>query len=289
MYRYSSSRQVGSSFRSASGQPLDNAVIAQYAPSIMATAPHSSRGERYAYIPTINVIEGLRANGFDLVEVAQTKCRDVSKRDYTRHMAKLRSRSLSTDAGEVPEIIVLNSHDGSSSYQVMGGLFRFVCANGLIAGDVFDDIRIRHTGNVVDDVIEAATRVIDNVELITNRVDAMKAITLSRPEANLFAEQAIALRWDVSETQAAPVVPDSVLRPQRWADGGADLWSTFNRVQEHLIQGGVRGRASTGRRLTTRAVSGVNENVRLNKALWSLAEGMAALKGAALAEVGVAA
>jgi hypothetical protein len=57
-----------------------------------------------------------------------------------------------------------------------------------------------------------------------------------------------------------------------------DLWTTFNRVQENLINGGVRGRSATGRRMSTRAVGGVNENVKLNKALWSLADGLAQLK-----------
>jgi hypothetical protein len=44
------------------------------------------------------------------------------------------------------------------------------------------------------------------------------------------------------------------------------------------VKGGVAGRASTGRRLTTRAVGGVNENVKLNRALWTLADGLAQLK-----------
>jgi hypothetical protein len=48
-----------------------------------------------------------------------------------------------------------------------------------------------------------------------------------------------------------------------------------------MIKGGQPGRATTGRRLTTRGVSGVNENVKLNRALWTLADQMAKLKTAA--------
>ena len=40
----------------------------------------------------------------------------------------------------------------------------------------------------------------------------------------------------------------------------------------------IRDSSSTGRRTATRAVGGVNENVKLNKALWTLADSMAALK-----------
>jgi hypothetical protein len=44
---------------------------------------------------------------------------------------------------EVPEIILLNSHDGSSSYQMIPGMFRFVCTNGMICGQTFGEIGFR--------------------------------------------------------------------------------------------------------------------------------------------------
>jgi hypothetical protein len=34
-----------------------------------------------------------------------------------------------------PEIVLLNAHDGTSAYQFHAGLFRLVCANGLIVSD----------------------------------------------------------------------------------------------------------------------------------------------------------
>ena len=71
---------------------------------------------------------------------------------------------------------------------------------------------------------------------------------------------------------------DSVLRPNRYEDRKPDLWTTFNRIQENIIRGGVRGHTTTGKRTTTREVGGVSENVRLNKALWALADGMAQIK-----------
>ena len=52
MYRYSTSSNQAS-FRSDS--PLSNETIARYAPSVLATEAHESRGERYSFIPTISV------------------------------------------------------------------------------------------------------------------------------------------------------------------------------------------------------------------------------------------
>ena len=272
MYQYARSSNQ-SAFRSTT--PLSNDQIARYAPSVLAQEAHESRGERYTFIPTIEVLDGLRREGFQPFEVRQTRVRDQSKREHTKHLVRLRHESSITSLEEVPEIILLNSHDGSSSYQLLSGFFRFVCSNGLIAGDVCNDIRVRHSGNVVDDVIEGAVRVLDNVEEIAGRIDTYKSITLAPEEAVVFANAALSLRWDEDK---APVQADQVLRTRRWADNKPDLWTTFNRVQENLLKGGLAGRSTTGRRSTTRAVGGVNENVKLNRALWSLADGLAQLK-----------
>lgn len=271
MYRYSSSSNQAA-FRS--NEPLTNDQIARYAPSVLATEAHESRGDRYAFIPTIQVLDGLRREGFQPFEVRQTRVRDHSKREHTKHLVRLRHAHAGGSAHEVPEIILLNSHDGTSSYQLLSGFFRFVCSNGLIAGDVQNDIRIRHSGNVVNDVIEGATRVLDNLEIANNRIHLFKSIDLQPAEQQLLASSALQLRWDDN----APVSADKVLMPRRWDDKKSDLWTTFNRIQENLLKGGLSGRGATGKRTTTRAVGGVNENVKLNRALWSLADGMAQLK-----------
>ena len=112
MYRFSTSSNQ-SAFRSHN--PLSNDQIAQYAPSVLAESAHESRGERYTFIPTIDVIEGLRREGFQPFEVRQTRVRDQSKREHTKHLVRLRHESAIVSADEVPEIVLLNSHDGSSS------------------------------------------------------------------------------------------------------------------------------------------------------------------------------
>jgi hypothetical protein len=62
---------------------------------------------------------------------------------------------------------------------------------------------------------------------------------------------------------------------RRPEDRKADLGTTTSVVQEHLLRGGDRGRASTGRRTTTRPVESVGEDLRLNRALWTLTEKLA--------------
>jgi len=50
------------------------------------------------------------------------------------------------------------------------------------------------------------------------------------------------------------------------------------RVQENLVQGGLSTRTANGRRNRTRAIQGIDQNVKVNRALWILAEEMKRLK-----------
>jgi hypothetical protein len=275
MYKYSTSSNQ-STFRS--NHPISNDIIAQYAPSILATEAHHTRGERYTFIPTINVIDGLRANGFAPYEVRQTRVRNADRREHTKHMVRLRHPDAIGNQSEVPELILLNSHDGTSSYQLLAGFFRFVCSNGLIAGDVTNDVRIRHTGNVVDDVIEGSYQVIENVTNLAERIDLYKSIQLTTDEQQLLANAAADVRWGDNNSL---IRNSELLLPRRWEDNKSDLWTAFNRIQENMVKGGMMGRSKTGRRTRTREVGGVSENVKLNRALWTLADEFAKLKTAA--------
>lgn len=256
--------------------PLTNDEIRLVAPSIFAEEKHDSRSERYTYIPTIHVLDNLRREGFEPFMACQAKCRDEGKREFTKHMLRLRHASQIT-TGEANEIILLNSHDGTSSYQMLAGTFRFVCSNGMVCGDTLNDIRIHHKGNVVDNVIEGAFRVVDDFERIDGQIDGMKSLTLNAGEQEAFAHAALALKYD-TELAPAPITERQVLAPKRRDDIGDDLWRTFNRVQERMLQGGVPGRAANGRNMTTRPVTGIDQGIKLNRALWVLAEKMKELK-----------
>ena len=256
--------------------PLTNDMIASVAPSIFATGKHGSRSDRYTYIPTIDVLERLRAEGFTPFMACQARCRDEGKREHTKHMLRLRHSSQIVGS-EASEIIMLNSHDGTSCYQMLAGTFRFVCCNGMVCGDTLNEIRVPHKGDIVDNVIEGAFRVVQDFERIDGQIDGMKSLPLNSAEQLAFAHAALALKYDPL-TEPAPITEQQILEPKRREDLGNDLWTTFNRVQERMLQGGVKGRTSRGRRTTTRAVTGIDQDLKLNRALWILAEQMKVLK-----------
>ncbi|WOS42698.1 DUF932 domain-containing protein [Xanthomonas rydalmerensis] len=256
--------------------PLSDDQIRRVAPSIFAEAPHESRSERYSYIPTAAVLTELRKEGFQPFAVTQTRVRDEGKREHTKHMIRLRHASQINGA-EANEIILLNSHDGTSSYQMLAGMFRFVCHNGLVCGDTVADVRVPHKGDVAGSVIEGAFEVLSGFERVRQSRDLMRSVTLDEGEAEVFARAALALKYD-DPNKPAPVTESQVLMPRRFDDRRPDLWTTFNRVQENITKGGLSGRSANGRRQQTRPVQGIDSDVRLNRALWLLADGLRQLK-----------
>jgi hypothetical protein len=151
--------------------PLAEDQMRRAAPSIFAEGKHGSRSERYTYIPTIDVLRGLRQEGFEPFMVAQSKSRIEGKTEFTKHMIRMRHAGQVNTRPEANEIILINSHDGASSYQMLAGVFRFVCCNGLVVGDVTNDIRIPHKGNIQDEVIEGAFRVLEDFEVVDASTD----------------------------------------------------------------------------------------------------------------------
>ena len=268
---------LAASFKQISGivrsdRPLSDTQIIKAAPSVFAESAHESRSSRYAYIPTSDVLNGLRREGFQPFMACQARTRTEGKQEYTTHMLRLRHQSQ-INGDTAIEIILVNSHDGTSSYQMLAGCYRFVCENGLISGETVEDFRVRHSGNVVGNVIEGAFRVLDEFKLVDSSKETMQGIILRPRQQEVLASAALQLRYDPE--QNVPIEPQQLNQARRMDDRGNDLWKTFNRVQENLMQGGLQGHNANGGKTTTRRVSSVSENIRLNRALWTLADEMA--------------
>lgn len=252
-------------------------VVERNAPAALANAAHHTRSDRYGFIPTSDLIKGLSEHGWQVSSAQQAKCRTLDKRAYTKHLLRFRNAELPQVDDSAPELLLINSHDGSSSYTMRAGYFRFVCANGLIVGeDIFPALRVRHGKNALQDVIEGTYNIIKSVPDVVERIGDMRALVLSPSEQRIFADVALPLRFE----GVAPITVDQVLRPRRAADTGRDIWSTFNVIQENLVKGNVLGRNANNQRRRTREVTGIDGNVKLNTALWTLAEEMRKLKAA---------
>lgn len=278
---------------------LTNDDLRKKAPSIFATTPWGEVSDKYTFIPTISVVEIMRKEGFFPVRAAQSACRIDGKGDFTKHMIRFRRAQDMTDhqavnpghhfyarngeqEPEIPEIVLVNSHDRSSGYQLESGLFRLKCSNGLtVKSSDLGSVSVRHSGsNTPGLVIDGCCRIVESIPAVLERVDAMKRIRLDPQEREAFATAALQLRYpdDAEGKKTSPIEPITLLRMRRDEDRTPDLWTTFNTVQENFMKGGMKGQGATGKSMKTRPIKSVNEDLRLNKALWALAEEMAKLR-----------
>ena len=135
-------------------------------------------------------------------------------------------------------------------------------------------------------MIEGTYRVLSEAQKALEAPTEWSKLQLTRDERLVFAEAAHVARFaDAEGNVSTPVQPAQLLNARRTDDQGNDVWTTFHVVQENVIRGGIRGIGRDAnnriRRVRTRAVNGIDQDVKLNKALFVLAERMGQLKRAA--------
>jgi hypothetical protein len=245
-------------------------AVRSRAPAVFAASAHERLSSKYTFVPSERVLTGLMGAGFLPVEARQASARRGSPL-HARHVVRLRPRFDTVQLKDsIPEVVFLNSHDGTSAYQLRMGLFRVVCTNGLIVSrGAFPAYCVSHRGNVVDDVIAGALELAKRFESLATQVERMEQRPLFKEEQLAFAERALALRFP--EVEQSGMEPMQLLACRRTEDVGDDLWRVYNRCQEHLLRGGLSRRSGTGRLMRTRGISSIRRDVQLNGQLWDLA------------------
>ena len=272
------------------GRALGEDELRKFAPSVFATTAHPDKSERFRPIPTIEIVRGLEKEGFSVVHASQARARDESRRNFTKHLLRLRRLddvARRYQVGDViAEALLKNANDGTSAYDLFLGAWRIRCLNGLVTklGN-FDEVKVRHSGkleNVQAKVIEGTYRVLGHSEEALAAVEDWSRIRLQREEAQAFAKAAHVLRFAEPDGEIKTnVTPDQLLIPRRPDDTEPNLWNVFNVIQENAVKGGLQAVTDTGRRSSTREIKSVDNDVRVNRGLWVLATEFAKLKKAA--------
>ena len=238
--------------------------------SALATAAAPNVSERYQFISSNEIIQRFADEGW-VVENATVAA--PRKRDplFAKHMIDFRHPDFEPVQGAVPRIILVNSHDGSSSARVLAGVFRFVCSNGLVVGTTIGKETVRHTGDAAADLIHRMQQLARNTSKLYSQIDTWSKKDLSKAQSYEMARFAAQLRWG----DAQRFTPEDLLQVRRADDDRGDLWTTFNRLQENTVRGGIEGFSRSGRAATSRPLSDISRSVEYNAQLWQLAEEVA--------------
>lgn len=255
---------------------LTNEQILRMAPVVGAQAPKHDVSQKYTFIPTLSLINCLRKEGWQPVIAQQMASRENN--GFQRHMVKFIHPEIKIGNDETVQAILVNSHDRSCHFKFFTGVFRFVCMNGLVVGDTFGKIEVKHINSDPREIVDASFEVLESIPHVAGKIDSMKAITLTDAERNIFAKAALQINYKEGEE---PFISETLLTTRRYEDNQKTLWHTFNTVQENMVRGGITGRSKNGmRRIRTKPVKSIDADLRINRALWTLAEEMAKIKAA---------
>ena len=233
--------------------------------------------DKYHFISTISVVDEIRSYGWYPVSASESSVRDEAKEGFQQHCVRFRQLDDFLNPGQnVLELLLFNSHDRSKKFSISAGIYRFVCANGLVVADsVFESYDIKHIGdkenevkNAVDNIVKAKEKIMDKITLFENTM-------LNESEKESFARASIPLRFE----KHLQVNYKDLLEPNRISDDKNDLYTVFNTIQEHLIRGNLSGiNKITGRRFTSKEIKSISTDAQINKSLWQMAENIAKIK-----------
>lgn len=246
-------------------------AIATLPRPVLATHAADDLSKRYEFIDSHEVIERMAQEGYYVAaaSVANPRRREAL---FAKHSIDFRHENAREINGAVPRILFVNSHDGSSSAQLLAGVYRFVCSNGLVVGHTVEQARIRHSGDAAAALIERVRGIARNTSGLYEKIDRWSKVDLSTEKARTFARYAGFLRFGADGMYS----PEELLGVRREEDDAGNLWSVFNRVQENAVRGGLSGLTRTGRAATSRPLSDISRDVDFNSQLWTLAEEFAA-------------
>ena len=239
--------------------------------------------KHYSFVPTMNVVNDLRALGYEVVDAKQVKARKKSTNGYQKHMITFEHPKYKVEGSEeYPQILLTNSHDGGNAFTLSAGIFRLVCSNGLvIKTEDYGSARLVHKGYSFEAVQKLVKEFEETVSEVLNKITEMKKVELTKEQQIEFAKKAALLRFTAksyNEDNISDVVNiDDLLNVDRKEDAGNGLYEVFNRVQESIVQGkylyAASGKVNDADTKTRKArpIKNFKQSIDVNKKLSALA------------------
>jgi len=234
---------------------------------------HLGITDKYVHVPTEQVIEDVIKLGWSPINAYRVNSRK-KRNGVGRHMIKFVNYDFMQEGKtEYPELLLTNSHDGTTAFKLDVGIFRLVCSNGMvIKSQDFGSMRVRHYGYDFETIKGAVNTLVEQIPDYLKQVEDMKEQELERKQMLEFAREAALLRFKTAniETIDKLVDVDDLLESTRKEDEGNGLWEVFNRLQEKVVNGKFNYALGKKER-KARPVKGFKSQVKLNQDLWELA------------------
>lgn len=277
-------------YRTNEGEVLDirteeaRGFLAKHYPAVMADRPIGMSDE-YQFMPSHKIAEVLidRFN-LGLVSVGQqfSRSRDPRGQEHFMRFRLPTSMALTNVGDSRPELVIMNSHNGRSTLRAYAGVFRLICANGMVVAEKnFGGITLRHFGH--ENTFDAFSKVLDqmgqNFQTLDSRMGLMEAQMLTPHEQNQLARAMMKARGTPSWVE-----PEMILKGRRDVEltdeaGRRSLWKTYNVLQESLAEArDVQLERAGARARSLRPLTGARSQILVNSALWGAMEDFASAR-----------
>lgn len=254
---------------------LSNEQIAQLAPAVVSTTQAENLSDKYVHIPTIQVVDDMRKLGWEPVQAIGVRARKGGDSRIKKHMVKFRNEGIfMADNDGNPdsyiEVLLTNSHDGSSVFKFEVGIFRLICSNGLVVkSNDFGTLKIRHMGYDFEALRALMNGMVEKLPDVVGRVNVFNSTEITKDQAEEFAGKAVNIRF---EDTISNINIEDILTATRAEDEGYSLWAVLNRVQEKLVNGGFYYENAQNKQRKARALKNFTQNIDFNSKLWELAD-----------------
>jgi hypothetical protein len=246
----------------------DSNFMHKYVPSLFATTAHPRMSEKYAFTNTYDILLHIHNKGF--------RVRSISGGDrrYKKVLIRMRSTHHVLGHNDAPEIVVLDSHDGTTALSLVLGFIRNVCLNGMIAGDLFYNRKFQHRApDLMEQVMLELEDIDTHTKKLIQRITTMRNRSTDIGERIALADAVVRERW--GEEKDASFVADMrqrLLTVRRREDTENDLYTIMNVIQENALRGGMSYVTTNNRIASVRPISDVRRNLNINQTLWNTAE-----------------
>lgn len=235
----------------------------------LPTAPSEKVSERYDFLDSRKIADDMSDLGYELVEVTTPKFRTEEGR-FGTHQLDFRPNGWQDKSGEAERVLFINSYDGSRRAEIISGLIRFACLNGIVTGDNIQRQKFLHLGGDIEtQLLEHLRTVNEGFEQTWTKIEAYKSTKLDDQLYMEMARKALELRYPDEETRL-DIPAEIILMPRRQEDSKPDLYTTFNVMQENLIKGGVPGRTKDKEVRLSNPIGAIERHNGLNAQLWTL-------------------
>jgi len=242
-------------------QVIDNKTIVTFDKKL------ETLSDKYKLVETKLMKDKFESLGFKVDSFHQARVRKASKQGYQKHTVRMSNPTLLASVHKdcKLQLVLTNSHDGTSGFKMQLGIYRLVCANGMMAGSVFETINLRHIGSIEEKIEESVMRIVAQVGKLDDLMTKMKNVILTPKQQSEFLERAVKLRYDDKSLNDVEFVT------RREEDKPLDAFTFMNMIQENLIRGGNNVRNSKGKIRAAKPITNITKSNLINTGIFDLA------------------